>query len=340
MLIKSYRIPFIKARIFSIFVRMRATNYIEELLYRYNCVIMPGFGAFLTQHRSAALHRETNTFEPPTKEISFNQQLVQNDGLLASYIAHAESKEYDQVLLELERKAAEWKQELEDKQVLNFGNIGEISLNAAGKMTFRPANAVNFLTASFGLSSVVSPKVTREVLKEEVQELEEKIPFIITPERRKSSRIRPYMKYAAVLLLAFATGVSGYRLFRDQQGQQLQARQEANQLVQQNIQEATFFDTSPLELPVIQLDIAKVGKAAPEKNHHVIAGAFRFRENADKKVNQLKRKGFSDARYLGQNNFGLYQVTYGSFSNPQEALKFLREVKANVSKDAWLLSKK
>lgn len=319
---------------------MQATNYIEELLYRYNCVIMPGFGAFLTNHKSATLHQETNTFEPPTKEISFNQQLVHNDGLLVSYIAHAEGREYDQVLQELERQGTTWKQDLQDNKYLSFGNIGEIQLNNAGKMIFKPANSVNFLTASFGLSSVVAPKVTREVLKEEVAQIEEKIPFIITPERRKTQHFRPYMKYAAVILLAFATGVSGYRLFREQQGQQLQARQEAQQLVQQNIQSATFFDTSPLELPVIKLEIDKVAETAPEKNHHVIAGAFRFRENADKKVRQLKRKGFTDARYLGQNNFGLYQVTYGSFSDPKEALEFLREVKTNVSRDAWLLSKK
>lgn len=340
MLIKSYRIHFLQARIFSFFVLMGTAHYIEELLYRYNCVVVPGFGAFLTQHKSASIHRESNTFDPPTKVISFNQQLVQNDGLLASYISHAEKKPYEQVLVDLERQSESWKIKLQDQQPLPIGNIGEIKLNSEGNMLFKPANAINFLTASFGLSSVVTPRVTREVLKEEVVQMEEKIPFIITPESRKNHSFRPYMKYAAVLLLAFATGVSGYRLFRQQQGEQLLARDNAQQLVQQNIQEATFFDTAPLELPAIELKVEKVAKSAPQPKHHVIAGAFRFRENANKKVRQLKLKGFKGASYLGQNAFGLHQVTYGSFVEADEALSFLKEVKETVSRDAWLLSKK
>jgi len=51
---------------------MRTADYIEELLYRYNCVIVPGFGAFLTQLKSAEINKSTNTFLPPSKVISFN----------------------------------------------------------------------------------------------------------------------------------------------------------------------------------------------------------------------------------------------------------------------------
>jgi cell division septation protein DedD len=90
-----------------------------------------------------------------------------------------------------------------------------------------------------------------------------------------------------------------------------------------------------LELPAINIKVTKkqLGK------HHVIAGAFREEANAEKRVDQLKAKGYN-AFYLGTNAYGLHQVAYDSFEDPKEALVFLRKVKAEDSRDAWLLSEK
>ena len=50
---------------------MTLEHYISELLYRYNCVVVPGFGAFLTQSHSAVIDENTHTLYPPTKTIGF-----------------------------------------------------------------------------------------------------------------------------------------------------------------------------------------------------------------------------------------------------------------------------
>ena len=69
---------------------MSAAGYIQELLYRYNCVVVPEFGAFLTHVKPAFIDRTSHTFYPPSKVLSFNSQLQTNDGLLISYMAEAE----------------------------------------------------------------------------------------------------------------------------------------------------------------------------------------------------------------------------------------------------------
>ena len=74
---------------------MQLASYINDLLFRYECVIIPGFGAFLTQYHSARIDKSTNTFTPPGKLVSFNRQLQTNDGLLANYIATLESCSYE-----------------------------------------------------------------------------------------------------------------------------------------------------------------------------------------------------------------------------------------------------
>lgn len=317
---------------------MGLEHYIKDLLYRYNCVVVPGFGAFLTQQKSAVIHKSTHTFYPPVKTVSFNQQLVSNDGLLVSYAAEAQNISFEEMLKQVNEEVIDWKLCLENGEHLNLVDIGSLWSSTEGKIQFQPSESVNFLTSSFGMSSFVSTPVTREILKAEVTELEEKIPFTFTPEKRETLVLRPYLKYAAVVLLALTTGFAGYQYYKTNQINQQLAREDAQEQVSKRIQEATFFDTDPLELPTITLKTSKkeavVNKR--QKIHHIIAGAFRYRTNADKKIAQLKRRGFNPS-YIGTNPFGLYLVAYDSFTDADEALTALREIKRS-QKDAWLKS--
>ncbi|WP_136468170.1 SPOR domain-containing protein [Flagellimonas onchidii] len=314
---------------------MRIESYIEKLLFDYNCVVVPGFGAFLAHGKSAELDTVNNTLIPPTKSISFNAQLTKNDGLLVSHIAKEKHLGYEALLEEVESVARLWKERLDQGENIELFGIGKLWLNHERKIQFRPENKTNFLTSSFGLSAFTATPIQRETLKEEVEELEEKIPFIITPEKREQSSFRPWLKYAAVILLAVSLGSTSYRAYDELQQKQVTVQQDAQQEVSRLIQEATFFESAPLELPAINLNVSKrkLGK------HHIIAGAFRIEQNAEKKVAQLKDKGYN-AFYLGTNRFGLHQVAYDSFENPKEALQFLRKVKRTESADAWMLSEK
>lgn len=314
---------------------MTIENYIEQLLYRYNCVVVPNFGAFLTNRKSAVIDSVSKTFYPPTKQISFNEQLNSNDGLLISFMAESQGKSYEEVLDEVTTVSKSWDKKIRSGNKILLDTIGSLWINKEGKIQFEPSNKLNFLPSSFGLSSFISSPINRENYKEEVEKLEENIPFIITPERRQRQSFRPYIKYAAILLLAFSTGLTAYLAYNKAGSNELMVKQGAQNIVSKNIQEATFFNTDPLEFPVLELPIIKKTTG----NHHIIAGAFRIKENADKKMEQLRVKGYN-ASYLGVNKYGLHQVAYDSFERPEEALKRLREIKQTDSPDAWLLSVK
>lgn len=312
---------------------MELENYISSLLYRYQCVVVPGFGAFLCQIKSASLQTESNTFLPPFKELSFNAQLDTNDGLLVSHMAQAEGLSYEETLEKVISESSRWKKSLKADKKLNFPELGSFRMNQEGRISFEPTTRINYLMASFGLSPVIANGVTREVLKEEVQQIETQIPFSITPETRKIRGLRPFYKYAAVVLLAVSTALSGYSLYQQRIESTAIAYEKAQKEVSRNIQEATFFSTSPVELPSVNLSV----HTKAERSHHIIAGAYRIRENADKRIGELLSRGYS-ARYLGQNRYGLYQVSYASFADPNEALEFLKDVRREESADAWLLS--
>src|SRR5690606_4488081 len=116
------------------------------------------------------------------------------------------------------------------------------------------------------------------------------IPFIFTPEQRKEYSIKPYLKYAAVVLLAISIGFTGYRLYDETINSNQIVRQEAQKKVSKTIQEATFFNKIPLALPSLTLEVVKKNAVGV---HQIVAGAFRVQENAEKKVQELRQKGYN-----------------------------------------------
>lgn len=297
--------------------------------------MVPELGAFLTQMKSANIHGHTNAFYPPSKAISFNEKVLTNDGLLVSYMADAEKIAYEEMLKQVIEVVNDWKNRLQKGERLDLATIGELWLNTDHKIQFQPHYDINYLTPSFGLSSFVSAPVTREVLKEEVVTLEEDTPLIITPEKRQLSSFRPYLKYAAVILLAFSTGLSGLHFHYETINQKQLVDQKVTEEVSKHIQEATFFNMKPLKFPSISLHAKKENI----RTHHIVAGVFRIKKNADRKIHLLKEQGYTDAAYIGTNSFGLHQVSYDSYTDTNEALSSLKKIKQTHSADAWMLSK-
>lgn len=310
------------------FVNMQLTTYITDLLYRYECVIIPGFGAFLTRTKSAHIDAHSNTFYPPSKIVSFNKQLQANDGLFANYVASVEKCSYETALHHIRNFTAEISKELSEGKKVSFKNIGEFSLNDEKSIQFEPIEQQNFNASAFGLSSFTSPKINREVYKETVKALEEKVPIAFTPERRAA---KPYLKYAAIAVIALsAIGFGSLRVYENQvQEFNYAQRQKANSLIDNQIQEATFIIENPL--PVLSLKLPKHSGM-----YHIVAGAYRSEENADKKIEQLREKGYSPFK-MGTTRYGLHQVLYSSFEDRSEALKNLHEIKRSENADAWLL---
>lgn len=310
---------------------MHLENYISDLLYRYDCVTIPEFGAFLTKRVSAKVHETTHSFYPPKKVLSFNEQLQHNDGLLCSYIAEVEKIPYETALQKIGKHVKSIKSFLIEGETLAFQNIGELMLNNEGKIIFEPSYHVNYLTDSFGLAQFVSPSVTREVYKEEVENIEKLIPISVTPEKRRTAR--PFLKYAAVALIALTAGgfvASNYYLNKIETHNQL-AQEEANEQLDAKVQEATFIIQNPLPAATLIID-------KQSGNYHIVAGAYRVEENSQTKIEQLEALGYN-ARMIGINKYGLHEVVYASYQTSEEALKALRQIRREHNPQAWLMVK-
>jgi len=162
--------------------------FIGQLLYRHNCVIVPGLGGFVTEYRSARINPGAGEFYPPDKAIAFNPRLERNDGLLAHSLAELESVPYP-VAEEIVRQFAErCHQRLHRDRTLRFPGVGKLLLEDDAKMRFLPEERENFLEESFGLGvlkaqplatggSRIPPPSAVPELSEEEESGETVVPF-------------------------------------------------------------------------------------------------------------------------------------------------------------------
>lgn len=317
------------------FVCMNIEHYIGQLLYRYQCVTIPGFGAFLTEIQSAQWVESANSFYPPKKLISFNTNIKNNDGLLANHIARAEKTSYEYAISAIQYEVLNWKKELEQNRTLTVKNVGSFVLNATDNLIFTPSEQKNYLTSSFGLSSFIAPAVKRESLEVQEEIVEEREVVSLVSEERSG---RSYLKYAAIFILGLGlAGTAAYSVWNNQiETQTVLVEKAVQKKVESKIQEATFFIKSPMAPVTLSVKANKEEKEEIKLPYHVVAGAFRDESNANQVVKKLKKLGYN-ARRLEVNEHGLYPVLYGSFATYAEAQKLKNEVRESENPEAWLL---
>lgn len=304
---------------------MQISQYISELLFRYDCVVVPGFGAFLSERVSAKIDKSSGEFFPPCKRISFNTQLKSNDGLLANHISLAEEITYENAISKIKKQVDYAIKSLENSETIEFPNIGSLTNSKKGKITFEPTNKNNFLKDSFGLSAFISPTVTRENKK-----LSNKPTIALKTKKQKTYTFR---KYAAIgiILLGLSGIIAGNIYSNSIDKHNTLVQQEVESIIENRIQKATFSvstDLNPININILK----KVG------DFHIVAGAFRIKKNSERKLRELKRLGF-DARLIGQNRYGLHQVVFESYNTRKDAENALMKIKKTQDKTAWLLFK-
>jgi hypothetical protein len=307
---------------------MKIENYIAQLLYRYQCVTVPGFGAFLTEIQSAQLVESSHSFFPPKKLISFNAYLKNNDGLLANHIAQTEKTSYEYAVSAIQYEVFNWKKTLQETGVFSIKNVGDFCLNADRNLIFTPYDQTNYLSSSFGLSPFVSPLVKREIFEQQLEALEENDTIQLVPEHKNKYT---FLRYAAVFVLGLGlTATVGYPIYQNEiETQKIIVETAVQRQVQNKIQEATFFIESPI--PAVTLTV-KEGKLP----YHIMAGAFRDETNAQRVFENLSEKGYK-AKRIERNKYGLYPVLYGSFTTYAEAEKLKNEIRAKENPQAWIL---
>ena len=339
-------------------MKINVVKYIPELLYRHDCVIIPGFGGFIGNYSPAMINPVYHTFYPPFKSLLFNIHLKQNDGLLASYISQAEQIPYEHAMEMIRMMVEDWNGELENERELVIDKVGKIIKESDGIFQFEQDLSVNYLPEAFGLTTLVSPAIRRPGMQDK---LEKKLDRYIHASSGKSRKLTRTLKWAAMMALpvglamylsltnmdqirSFHENYTGF-LFHNSTPVSKKAVESPKILLPSkksvNLIQKIFTVQPSTAAPVIQVvkpEVRETSDPFAKKPYAIIVGAFRFRENADNMGIKLKQEGY-DAGIFNTTTTGLFRVSVGTFINRDKAIEQLAVVRSNKYSSAWLLSK-
>lgn len=338
---------------------MKIEALIESLLYQYDCVIIPGFGGFVVNPKEAEIHGGSNQFYPPSREITFNQNLVRNDGLLCDAIAATENSSYDSAVKKIDDFVKDYLNNLSDGGEVEIGGVGVFRSDTSGILQFEPNRETNFLKPSFGLSSFRSPAIKRDsteksIEKKLIKALPKEVAKGTTSTTKKVVGIIRYWPAAAVFVLLAMVGIVYMQtdVFDDLSVNY--SRLNPFEYAAESVYAPRLNDGNAKELPLGKDEIDLWLESIPEepvraendvrkskvvKRYHIIGGCFEFKANANKMMRRLTKRGF-DPQLVGKNRRGLQRVAFGSYETRKEAREALKYVKDTQMSTAWLFVSK
>ena len=100
-------------------------EHIEYLMMRHDCVVVPGWGAFIANYTPAAYCEDgSDVFARPCRSIGFNSSVNHNDGLLAQSLVRREGISYDAAMRLISDSVTAFRRQLEKGGEVSMGSVG------------------------------------------------------------------------------------------------------------------------------------------------------------------------------------------------------------------------
>ena len=329
---------------------------IANLLLENDCVVIPGFGGFVAQYSSAKLDESTGFFSPPSKQVLFNKNLVNNDGLLVNEIGQIQKLSYKEANDLVKQKVELLNLDLKTKKQVNIKDLGLIYLK--NNIIKFKQNSDNILTDSYGLSALNIREFQQEVVVNSP-----KIIPINTPPSTSATKwwvaaaIVPIIFYSAWLPLktnlftknetfhysdlnpfTFKKEIKSFpeSLFEIESSKLI--NEEDIPSLEKNIAPSTQLIN--LERPSKAVNTTVEKSAVLTKvtqRYHLIVGCFSSKKNATNLIKKLKKSGENALELDVHKN--LHRVSIASFQNKKEAIRYKKQLKKNHLISSWILKK-
>jgi cell division septation protein DedD len=334
-------------------------KHISELLNEHDCVIVPELGGFVANYAPAKIHPVQHTFMPPSKNIVFNKNLKNNDGLLANHIVMAEQSTYPQALKYIQHFVDDASGRLKKGQKVKIEEVGTLFLDVERNIQFEPDKSANHLLDAFGLTQFQSPAIKRDNISKRIEKEFKDRDAI--PAERKKINIKRYVALAIAMPLLFGMiwvplktdllkkiNYSDLNPFSSKEiVRPVNKTPDTSAAVRIIIPKDTITShvspethSEPLTAALIEpvkADTTHVSveiNVDPNNKYHVVAGCFAIEENAIKFVASLQQQNLN-AAIIGKNNKGLYVVSCGDYATRREANEELSNLR-KLQPNAWL----
>ena len=347
------------------------TAIIKGLLFRHDCVIIPGFGGFILNYVPAVIEKSTGMFYPPARRVSFNRNLTHNDGLLIGTVSNEYGMNYGEARDIVDRFASELKKVLSRGGEVEFEQIGIFKTNQEGGIQFEPDRNANYNLGSYGMESFRYEPVAGYDVRKRVMKAGRQVSPAGIPVRKLLVRAAVAIPVLiALVAVPLKTDIFGTRLERTSLNPLTQAQLENNRQAidempvitgttetesaetattdivsatssesalatpGETVPSGTVVTTPDETAPTETVSASTVEPAAIEYDFFIIAGSFKSVDNAKVMASRLRAMGYDPELMDAPDNYT--RVAAKGFSDLGSALTERNKLASSV-KGLWIL---
>lgn len=338
-------------------------RHIEILLLRHDCVILPGFGGFMTHHVEARYDEAERLFLPPLRTVGFNPSLKMNDSLLVQSYIEVYDISYPEALRRIEDEVDELRQRLSNEGSYELRNIGTLSVGEDGNYLFEPCEAGILTPSLYGLSSYEMPLLSDAEQAQQSAESAVTEPKTEKPQTDTVERVVPGGVFAAeaededdnrfirlrvslvrnvaaacIALIAFFAVSTP---LGDSSMMLSQSKIDTSLLDKLLVGETTVSRPMPVASNTVALkpepkrsEVEPV-VSQPKEYFCIVLASKVTKTNAQRFVERLRAQGLTEASVL--TGHGATKVVYGNYASEKEAQDHLHALSGDVTfKDGWI----
>lgn len=316
------------------------SHTIKQLILIKDCVIIPNWGALISNPLAVYRHPVSNLIQPEGRNIIFNTDINQEDACLSSALINQFGLDYYQARQCIADYIAVAKSSLANNQSFQIEGLGFFKQVSNQKIIFQKDELFVGIE-SYGLRPVYAIPVlrTQPLMPVVSEEHDDSHPIqIIGLPREKYKSNRQFLYWIApavaasvfVVLNIFSPSISGEQIvqFGLNGGKAVKAAMHIEQPKRINIYKSRKSTVSESTLNFM-LETA---------SFYPIAGSFASFDNAQQFLADLEDIGFNPL-IVDRSPGGLYRVGYGAFDSFSKANRELEAIRKSINPDAWLLVK-
>ncbi len=126
---------------------------IAVLLQEHNSVGIPGLGGFVAQYKPAQIDQVEGKLSPPSKQLTFNKNLLFDDGLLVKHVREQYGMSFAEAMRQVDAYVKEVKETIARNEIVAFPGVGRLYRDYEGNFQF-VAEDTNLNIESYGLPVV------------------------------------------------------------------------------------------------------------------------------------------------------------------------------------------
>lgn len=343
---------------------------IKAQLFLNNYLVLPGFGGFVLKSTPSHFSASGGMLVPPSKTVSFNAQLKQNDGILAIWLQNSLGCTANEALNHLTEFSEFCGGILSAKRRLSLEGIGFFYLDFENNICFEPQQDANFLSGSFGLTPVSVKPIEEDVIREVKREpefidrtlhsTEPQAPYIPTKKSYRrfiSPAILSLVFVSLMVLLTINSKINGEMqssVFGENSGSAYQPIHYSELVINTNNKKQTAYVADANGIAAISLEGSKkiavkvLDNGMPlsastsfgselnsaTNKFEIVLGCFTVLKNAQRMVKKISGRDIRVA-ISGKNAKGMYVVSNGSFNTKERAIAQLQQLQSDFP-NAWI----